>query len=111
MATLAGRLSTVPFLLEEGAETARGLRSETELEMATRLLAKRAKEKSRMGRSWQQQNPPHLDPKLNSLSESMEISRGGSFFGCVGVAVFPVVRGSLEIKDTPRHRTLLWVYT
>ena len=42
MATLADKPAAARFLFEVGADTARGLRFETELEMATRLLAKRA---------------------------------------------------------------------
>jgi len=73
VATLAGKPAAVRFLLEEGAETALGSPFETELEVATRLLAERAEVRSRKGRSWQQKNPPHLDSKLNSFAECVEI--------------------------------------
>ena len=86
-ASRAGKPDAIRFLLQEGAvasmwtndATKIGGRGWTELDFPMRALEERIKERKAKGRSWKEQNPPHLDATLCDLSECVELLKGSSW--------------------------------
>ena len=73
-AALAGDACALRFLLEEGADITTISDDRTDpLDVAKDALAERKKELEGQGLSFKQQHPPHLDSKLKSLTECVEL--------------------------------------